>query len=61
MKTIDDCNDLVFILVNNNEELATKWWFAYNTELEARPVDLIEQRQEDKIYSYLHYYVYGPY
>lgn len=57
---MDRIVSLLFALVGT-EENAMKWMFSYNTALEGRPVDLIADSQEDKVYSYLHFYVYGPY
>jgi hypothetical protein len=48
-------------MLGDSEELSLKWMFNYNTALEARPVDLVENNKLIDIYKYLHYSVYGPY
>ena len=58
---IDDIMDLLFPMLGDSEELSLKWMFSYNTKLEARPVDLVEQNRLIEVYQYLHYSVYGPY
>lgn len=58
---IDDCNDMVFTLVGEDENLAMKWWFGYNTHFNARPVDLLAENRLKEIHSYLHFNLYGPY
>jgi hypothetical protein len=58
---IDDIMDLLFTMLGDSEELSLKWMFNYNTALEARPVDLVENNKLIDIYKYLHYSVYGPY
>lgn len=51
--TVDDCNDLVFILLGDNEKLALKWWFEFNHAFGKRPIDMVAENRIDEIYRYL--------
>lgn len=44
-----------------DEDLQTKWINSQNTYFNMSPQKMIDEGNEDKVYAYLHFYVYGPY
>jgi hypothetical protein len=58
---LDDITDLLFICLSNNERLALRWMFGYNTALGDTPVNLVRDGRLKELYDYLHFNAYGPY
>lgn len=44
-----------------DEDLQTKWINSQNTYFNMSPQKMIDEGNKDKVYAYLHFYVYGPY
>ena len=61
MTKTDDIVDMLFGLVGDNVGNALKWLYGLNTALDGIPMELIQSGNADKVYSYLHFYYYGPY